>query len=68
MKEIKNIQELRKVLCKTLIEVKSGSCDVNQATEVNNAAGKIVQTAKLEMDYARARKETPIIDFMGSDA
>lgn len=68
MKEIKNIQELRKVLCKTLIEVKSGHCDVSQATEVNNAAGKIVQTAKLEMDYARARKETPLIEFMGAEA
>lgn len=68
MKEVNNIQELRKMLCKTLIEVKSGQCDVSQATEVNNAAGKIVQTAKLEMDYAKSRKETPMIEFMGAEA
>ena len=62
--EITNITELRKQLCRTLIELKTGKCDVATACEVNNAAGKIVNTAKLEMEYAKARKETPSIAFM----
>jgi len=64
MKQINNITDLRKELCATLVGLRNGSVDTNVACEVNNAAGKIVQTAKLEMDYARARKESPLIPFM----
>jgi hypothetical protein len=38
--------------------------DTATASEVNNSAGKIVQTAKLEMEYSRLRKESPSISFM----
>ena len=65
MKEIKNNTDLRKMICKTMIDVRSGSCDTAVASEVNNAAGKIVQTVKLDMEYSRQRKETPVIEFMG---
>lgn len=33
--------------------------------EFINAAGKIINSVKLEFEYAELRKETPVIDFLG---
>lgn len=41
-----------------------GSADLQAATVANNTAGKILQTVKLEMEYAKLRKEKPEIEFM----
>jgi len=65
MKEIKNITDLRKLLCKSIIETRNGDIENNTMSEISNASGKIMQTAKLEMEYSRLRKESPVVAFMG---
>jgi hypothetical protein len=53
----------------TLYEaLKSGEVDVKIATEMNNTAGKIINTQRVQLEYAELRKEQPDIDFMKSKA
>lgn len=59
-----NVNELRKNLLKLFHEIKAGSIDVKHATEMNNTAGKIINSVKLELDYADLRKEKPHIPFV----
>ena len=59
-----NVVELRKELSNIFASLKSGSLDVKSAKEMNNSAGKIIGTVKVELEYAALRKEIPSIEFM----
>lgn len=66
---INNITDLRKTLCTTLIDLRAKRIDPATATEINNSAGKIIQSAKLELEYSGARRTFPSmgeISFMES--
>ena len=64
---METINELREELCKVFKNLESGELDVKKATEMNNSAGKIINTVKIQLDYAALRKETPKIKFMGKN-
>lgn len=64
---MKTVIELRTELCEVFDEIRSDGIDLNKAKELVNAAGKIINSVKLELEYAALRKETPIIEFLGGD-
>lgn len=64
---MKNIRDLRAGLIEVFEGLKNGSVKAADATEMNNAAGKIINSLKMELQYAAQRKETPEIAFLESE-
>lgn len=63
---MKNITELRDELAAVFAGLKNGTLEHTQAAEMNNAAGKIINTVKVQLEYATMRKEEPNIPFMNT--
>lgn len=61
---MKSIKELRDNLANLFDQIKSGETDVKHAAEMNNTAGKIINSLRVELEYAELRKITPSISFM----
>lgn len=61
---MKNIEELRNNLSTLFEQIKTGQMDVKAAAEMNNTAGKIISTLKVQLDYAALRKEAPQIGYL----
>jgi hypothetical protein len=64
---MKNIRDLRDGLLKVFMDLKNDTLEVRAASEMNNAAGKIVNTVKVQLEYSALRKEKPAIDFLEVD-
>ena len=64
---MKNIEELRNNLSTLFGQIKDGDMDVKAAAEMNNTAGKIISTLKVQLDYAALRKESPSIGYLDCD-
>lgn len=62
---MKTIEELRESLASLFEQIKDGSVDVKVAAEMNNTAGKMINTLKVQIEYAALRKEHPDIAFLG---
>jgi len=58
------IKELRKQIIETTEGLKSGTIDLKIAAELNNSAGKIINTVRTQLEYAKLRKEKPEIMFL----
>jgi hypothetical protein len=61
---MKNNRQLRNELCKIFNRLKSGDCSPAEAKEMNNAAGKIIGTVKIELEYASLCGVIPQIQFL----
>ena len=61
---MKNITELRSELSKVFQELKKGEIEPKVASEMNNSAGKIINTLKVEMDYAELTGSKPDIKYL----
>ena len=61
---MKNLTELRGELTVLFDDLKNGKTDVKTASEMNNAAGKIINTLKVQLEYYNLTKETPNIPFL----
>lgn len=59
-----NVEALRKELATVFEGLKSGEIKPKQAAEMNNTAGKMIQSVKVQLDYYALRKETPDIAFL----
>lgn len=64
---MQTIEQLRGQLTQLFDEIKSGAVDVKVASEMNNTAGKIIGSLKVQLEYAALRKESPSIKFMDQD-
>jgi hypothetical protein len=62
---MKNISELTMELAELYEALKNGTIEVKTATEMNNTAGKIINSQRVQIEYASLRKEAPNIKFMG---
>ena len=62
---MKNIQDLRDELIDAFNMVKEDKRCAGQVKEMVNAAGKILGTVKLELEYAAIRGDKPVIPFLG---
>ena len=63
---MKNITELRDELAAVFAGLKNGTLEPKQAVEMNTAAGKIINTVKVQLEYADMRGEEPNIPFMNT--
>lgn len=61
---MKNSTELRTELVKVFDGLKNGTISPAIAGELNNSVGKIINSVKLDLEYAALRKEKPEIDFL----
>lgn len=59
-----NIVELRKELSKLFMDVRSGAVDIKRASEMNNSAGKIIHSLKVELEHCSLVNEKPSIAFL----
>ena len=60
------ISDIRDELIEVFNGLRSGTIDPKDAAEVNNTAGKIISTAKVQIAYHALRGETPRIPFLES--
>jgi len=60
---INNITALRAELSKVFDDLRAGVIKPGQGAELNNTAGKIINSAKVELEYYTLRKESPEIEF-----
>lgn len=61
-----NVTELRDELSKVFSELKKGTIPHTDAAELANIAGKMISSARTQLDYYALRGETPDIDFLKS--
>lgn len=59
-----NINEMREELCKVFAGLKDGSLSAKDAKEMNNCMGKVINTIKVEIEYAQLCKTEANIPFM----
>lgn len=61
---MKNLEEVRAALSDVFESLKNGTITPVVATEMNNAAGKILKTVDLELKYYDLIKQVPNIPFI----
>jgi len=59
-----NIKDLRDSLIGSFEDLKSGKLKTKEAKELTNLAGKIILSAKTELDYNKFMKAEKKIDFL----
>ena len=63
---MKNVTELREQLSQVFTELRRGSDKHSDAAELANLAGKMIGSAKVQLEYYSLRKEVPTISFLAS--
>lgn len=63
---MKNVEELRLQLASVFMGLRDGSVKHTDAAELANLAGKMINSAKGQVEYYALRKETPYIPFLES--
>ena len=61
---MKTITDLRNELYDTFDDLKAGNITPKVASEMNNSAGKIIHTLKVQLEYHTMTKSTPKIPFL----
>jgi hypothetical protein len=59
-----NVIDLRNEMIKTYGELRGGKIDLKQAKEYANICGKVLASAKLQLDYAQFTKSSANIEFL----
>lgn len=60
----RTMTQLRDELLSIFAGIGTGAVDLSVAKERSNAAGKIIKSASVQLEYAIARKEKPSIPFL----
>ena len=60
--------ELRAELAQVFAQLKAGEIKPNEAAELANLAGKMINSAKVQVEYYALRKESPEIGFLKDDS
>lgn len=58
------ITDIRDQLIEIFNGLRDGSVDIKDAVEINNTAGKIINSAKVQIAYSALRGEAPYIPFL----
>lgn len=56
--------ELRNELAAVFAQLKAGEIKPGEAAELANLAGKMISSAKVQVEYYALRKEAPTIPFL----
>ena len=59
-----NINDLRAQLSEVFMNLKNGNMKHKDAAELANLAGKMINSAKIQIEYYALRKEAPEINFL----
>lgn len=59
--------ELRAELARVFAQLKAGEIKPSEAAELANIAGKMIASAKVQVEYAALRKDAPLIKFLKDD-
>lgn len=62
---MKNVNELRDQLAIVFAGLQNGTIQHKDAAEMANLAGKMINSAKVQVEYYTLRKEVPEIAFLG---
>lgn len=63
---MKNCDELRAELAATFERLRAGEIKTGEAAELANIAGKMIGSAKVQVEYYAMRKEAPRIEWLES--
>jgi hypothetical protein len=63
-----NVNELRTQLADVFAQLRAGEIKPDEAAELANLAGKMIGSAKVQVEYYALRKEVPDIAFLKDDA
>ena len=63
---MKNVDELRTGLSEVFEKLRAGEIKPKEAAELANLAGKMINSAKVQVEYYALRKEQPYISFLTS--
>ena len=61
---MRNVVELREELAKVFKDLSVGTTQAKDASEMANLAGKMINSAKVQLEYHALRKDTPSIKFL----
>lgn len=64
---MKNCKELRDNLAQVFEDLRGNKIDAAKAAELANIAGKMINSAKAQIDYYALIKDAPNIDFLKED-
>lgn len=64
---MKNCKELRDNLAQVFEDLRANKIDAGKAAELANIAGKMINSAKAQIDYYSLTKDAPSIDFLKED-
>ena len=67
VQEATNVTDVRNHLLRVFNGLCNGSIEPKEATEINNTAGKIMASLKVQLTYHEMRVERPEIEFLNSD-
>lgn len=63
-----NVNELRTELADVFEKLRDGIIKPSEAAELANLAGKMISSAKVQVEYFALRKEEPNIKFLKDDS
>jgi hypothetical protein len=66
MDNLKTVDDLRLILAEEIQKIRTGTTTAANVNAVTNAAGKILSTIKLEIEYNKLLGRTPNIPFIES--
>ena len=64
---MKNVDELRSQLAEVFARLRAGEIKPGEAAELANLAGKMIGSAKVQVEYYALRKEAPTIEFLSAE-
>ncbi len=62
------ITDIRNDLVNVFNKLRDGTMEAKEAVEINNTAGKIISSVKVQLAYAAMRGEQPEIPFLDEGA
>lgn len=65
---MRNVNELRAELADVFEKLRAGAIKPGEAAELANLAGKMIGSAKVQVEYYALRKEAPSIEFLCDDS
>jgi hypothetical protein len=63
-KPVKTITDLRENLAEVFTNLRSGKSEIEEAEVLANVAGKMITSARTQIEYSLARNEKPNIPFL----
>ena len=61
---MKNVVELREHLANAFEMLSQGELETKTVAEMSNIAGKMINSAKVQLEYHNLRQDTPKIKFL----